>query len=215
MTPPDRDNLELLEAARGGDLLALQKLLARHHGRLVAALRSKIPAAHSAAIEPEDVCQETYVAVGTELAKFEPRGPDSFFAWLMAIANRRLIDMVRALKAEKRGGDRVRIDARTTDSDSTAFLLEQLATDSHTPSRSFARQEVVNAVQAALTLLPVDQGNAVRLRYVEGLSLQETAARMRRSVGAVAMLCQRGVSRLAEPLAHLIADSQPPGGTET
>ena len=35
------------------------------------------------------------------------------------------------------------------------------------------------------------------------------------TIGAVAMLCQRGVGRLAEPLAHLIADSQPPRETGT
>ena len=199
----DADVQTLLSKAQAGDLLAFQQLLSRHHARLVAALAPMIPTSARSAIEAEDVCQEAYADAARSLPRFEARGAGSFFGWLLAIARHRLVDMLRALRAEKRGGVRGVVELLGRDAGSTVCLLEQMAAHSHTPSRSLAAREVIEAVQAAIEQLPVDQRDAVRMRYVEGLSLQITADHMGRRIGAVAMLCQRGLKRLSTHLQHL------------
>ena len=75
-------------------------------------------------------------------------------------------------------------------------LLEVLAAHSRTPSRSAAAHEAVEAVQRALSGLPEDYGEAIRLRYVEGLPVAQIATRMNRSEGSVHMLCNRGLQAL-------------------
>ena len=57
---------------------------------------------------------------------------------------------------------------------------------------------MVLAVQNALGELKEDYREALRLHYIESLSVAETAERMGRSDGAVLMLCNRGLRRLAE-----------------
>jgi RNA polymerase sigma factor (sigma-70 family) len=144
-----------------------QKLLSRYHTRLIAALAPQIPSDATKAIEPEDVCQEAYAAAARDLDRFESRGVDSFFAWLLTIARHRLLDMLRALRAEKRSGQLAMVEILGHNAGSTICLLEQFAADSHTPSRSVAARELVESVRFALERLPSNQQDAVRMRYVE------------------------------------------------
>lgn len=44
--------------------------------------------------------------------------------------------------------------------------------------------------------LPADQRDCIRLQFDQGLSVEETAAALRRSVAAVAALTERGLARL-------------------
>lgn len=208
----DNHDIEaLLRDAQQGDPLAFQKLLSRYHTRLIAVLAPQIPSDATKAIEPEDVCQEAYAAAARDLGRFESRGADSFFAWLLTIARHRLLDMLRALRAEKRSGQLAMVELLGHNAGSTICLLEQFAADSHTPSRSVAARELVESVRFALERLPSNQQDAVRMRYVEGLSLKDTAERMNRRIGAVAMLCQRGLLRLSQLLE---IEVQAPKGVE-
>jgi RNA polymerase sigma-70 factor (ECF subfamily) len=72
-----------------------------------------------------------------------------------------------------------------------------VAVTSRTPSASAAGHEAVSAIQSALELLPADYREALQLRYIEGLPMAEVAARLKRTEGAVQMLCQRALKQLA------------------
>jgi len=135
-----------------------------------------------------------YVAAFRKLATFRPQdGPDPFFRWLRAIAERKLTDAIRARRAAKRGGGRQQAQ---TERSSVVGPLQLVACDLRTPSRSVARQEAVLGIQAALERLPADYREALRLRYMEGLDVAETAERMRRGAGAVRTLCWRALRTL-------------------
>ena len=79
-------------------------------------------------------------------------------------------------------------------------ILSLLAVSSRTPSRSVARMEAMQAVQTAMDALDEDYRTALRLRYIDGLAMNDVARGMGRSEGAVAMLCQRGLARLRDTL---------------
>jgi RNA polymerase sigma-70 factor (ECF subfamily) len=192
---------ELLEQARGGDGVAVQRLLLLHHDAVAAYIAPRIPRDLQAALEADDICQEAYASAVRDLTKFESRGEGALRGWLITIAERKLTDAVRLLRAEKRGGGRIAVDAAAIGpSGSLIALLEQFAVQTHTPSRSVIGQELVETVHAALQKLADDQRAAISGRYIEGLSLKQTAERMKRTEGAVLMLCNRALKRLSQIL---------------
>lgn len=65
------------------------------------------------------------------------------------------------------------------------------------PSGGASRHERQSLLRAALDAIAPNQAEAVRLRYLEGLSLAETASRMERSEAAVKALVSRGLDALS------------------
>jgi RNA polymerase sigma-70 factor (ECF subfamily) len=195
------DNLEsnLVSQAVDGDRAAIQRLLTRVHGGLAASIDEKLPADLRGVVDADDVCQEAYVMVFQRIGTLRDRNPAAFRAWVRAIAERKLVDMIRAQRAQKRGGGK-RVEGQVADADvsSVVDLLDIVARNEHTPSRSVRRRELVSKVHGALAGLKDDHRDALRLHYIEGLSVGETAERMERTPGAVVMLCNRALKHLAE-----------------
>lgn len=188
---------ELATRAAQGDAAALERLLVLHYDRLLAEFTPKLPAEFRSVLTAEDVLQETFVVAFREITGFAPLGPGSFHAWLSAIAQHRLFDLVKNLRAVKRGGGRAGVEARAAAGDTSLIsLLEALRVDLHTPSRSAAGHEAVRAVHVGLAGLREDYREALRLRYIEGLSVAQTAARLGRTERAVHMLCHRALLEL-------------------
>jgi RNA polymerase sigma-70 factor (ECF subfamily) len=192
---------ELLSQAVKGDHAAIQQLLLLHHDRLVVNIENKVPADLRGVLAADDVCQEAYVAVIRQITSFQPHDEQAFERWLVTIAERKLVDAIRTLRAAKRGGGR-QVHAGRVDADTSSMveLLDILAVHERTPSRSAAHRELVLEVQNALDQLKEDYRNALRLHYIQGLSVAETARRMDRSDGAVLMLCNRALRELAETI---------------
>ena len=64
-----------------------------------------------------------------------------------------------------------------------------------------ADREIVDRLQHALeaidiAIMPVDQREALRLRYLIGLPSKEIAERLKKSDGAVRVMLSRGIARL-------------------
>jgi hypothetical protein len=79
--------------------------------------------------------------------------------------------------------------------------LENLLAASHSsPSQQAAQREQEMLVAAMLARLPEDYREVIILRNFEGLSHEEVARRMNRSIGAVRMLWVRALARLRQEL---------------
>lgn len=185
---------ELLAPAMNGDRTALERLLVSCQDRLAARIGRKLPSSLRRQISPEDVLQEVYLDVFRGFRSIEARDLAGFLRWILTITDNRLIDCVRACQAAKRGGGYEPLDA---DAGSSAdALLDLLWATSRTPSRSAARHENVARLGEAMEQLTTDYRDAIRYRYLEGLTVGQTAARMNRSEFAVQKLCSRGLTRL-------------------
>jgi len=193
------DERELITQAVAGDQLAVHRLLLVHHDAVYAKIQRKMPADLSRMLAADDICQEAYIGAVRELPTFEWRGPGRFRSWLLAIAERKLVDAVRRARCEKRGGGRARANGGVAaDESCIVSLLDLVATHDRSPSKSACGHEVVAAVQTALEGLPPSYRGAIELRYFKGLSFRDTAAAMGRSEHAVLMLCNRGLKKLAD-----------------
>jgi len=206
----------LIARAVGGDRHALECLLLRHHDRLARWLARRFPDDLGGRVAPEDVLQETFVEAFRRITHFQPRGREAFFGWLRIMAWHRLLDALKAHRAAKRGGGRRAVSgaapaAASDASQSVVALLDVVAVDSHTPSRSAAGHEAVSALQVAMAGLKEEYREALRLRYLDGLAVADAAARMNRTERAVQMLCNRALKRLRQVMGGLGSSSVLPG----
>ena len=176
------ETARLLESARAGDRQALDSVYARHQGRLLHFIRASMSGlAHR--VSPEDILQETLLESARKIDAFEPRGPASFYRWLVGIARFKLAEAARSQRAKKRSSEEP--------------LDRTPAANETSPSGRAIRGEQVGHLRDALASLPQRQADAVRLRYLEALSLAESASRLGCSEAAVKALVSRGLMELA------------------
>lgn len=191
----------LVERAVAGDQAALEQLLIRQHAALAAQLRPRLPEALRSTTSVEDVLQQAYVLVFERISTLEPRGARAFAAWVTTIADHCLTDAIRAEMAAKRGGAQNRVTSPAMSAtDSVVHWLDRLAVHLRTPSQSAQEREALLRVQSAMDHLKAEHREALALRYLEGLSVADAAARMGRTEGAVCLLCHRALKRMQEAL---------------
>src|SRR3989440_9393846 len=95
MSADTRTNEELLDAARNGDEPALALLVERHRDRLERMVRLRMDRRLQGRVDPADVVQEAYLALGGKFPQYsaDPRLP--FFLWLRLEVGRKLVDVHR------------------------------------------------------------------------------------------------------------------------
>lgn len=175
------------------DYLMLKRLplLAFIERRLGAALRRKL--------EPDDIFQEVSAEAVRSLPQidFGERDP---FSWLCQLAERRIIDAHRRLiSSQKRSAGRevaIHGDADT----SRAGLINLLVASMTTASQAVSRDEKQLRLLNAMTGLPSEQQEALRLRYVDGLPSREIAEKLGKSDGSVRVMLTRALAKLQEIL---------------
>lgn len=197
-------NLEsrLVPLAQSGDRTALSQLLIEQHRRLIHHLKARMPPSAAHVCSPEDIAQQTYARVYCDLAQFEYRGEGSFYAWMRTIAERHLINTLKAHQATKRGGASQHVHP-LSNSDSAMNLLNAIVSADETPSLKLRRQEAVDALCVALAELPEDYQEVVRRRFFQGQSLEDTAKGMGKTPAAVRALVDRAKKRLRRTLEDL------------
>jgi RNA polymerase sigma-70 factor (ECF subfamily) len=135
------------------------------------------------ALEPDDLASETFIGVFTGVARF--RGDEAALrAWVFTIAHRRLTDDWR------RRGRRPRLADHP---DAPNHVAEVLGGD--VEDDALARIGAEN-VHRWCAQLPEDQRTVLLLRILADLTIEQIAAVMDRSAGAVKALQRRGLRTL-------------------
>ena len=180
-----------------GNEEALALLLLRLQPQLQAFVEPRIEARLNPTMSVEDVLQETYQAVFTNISQFEGSELKNFMAWVRKIAENRLRAAGRFVAAQKRGGEFER-----TKMSEDAFrhgvlgLVDELSTGDATVSQFVAKIEAVEAIRIAIAALPGDQQAVIRCRYFEQLSVEKIAEKMDRSPGSIRGLLDRARAAL-------------------
>ena len=164
----------------GEALVAEQRWLMRYVAR-------RLSADLRAAVGPEDVVQETFVAALRHDRGLPPAGDGALRRWLASLANNRLCDLARRRRRMKRAGA-----AGECQSDGDEATTEAR----RAPDDRLHADEERAILAAAIGDLREEYREAIRLRYLCGLDVSEVAARLGRSPGAAAMLCHRALKRL-------------------
>ncbi len=172
--------IALVELARGGDSEAFGMLYDHYNTSVYRFIYYRVGSVALA----EDLASETFFRALRSMSSFKWQGKD-FGAWLMTIA--------RNLTADHYKAGRTRLELATED-----MGAHDSATDG--PETAVLASLTNEALLEALGQLPTEQQECLIMRFLQGLSIAETAKVLGRSDGAVKQLQLRGVRNLAKLL---------------
>src|SRR5262245_65889102 len=197
------DTDALLTKLAAGDASAAGALLGRHRERLKRMVNCRMDPRLVARVSPSDVVQETMLTAAKDLESFARERPMPFYPWLRRLAWNRLMDLQRRhLYRKKRAVGREEQAAPMTDQ-SLYELAKRLVGRGPSPSRAAQTRETRERLRTALDELEPTQREVLLLKYVEDLTLAETATILEISVDAAKMRHLRAVQRLRTVLADL------------
>lgn len=149
--------------------------------------------------DASDILQQTECEAFQAFTQFRGNTEPEFTAWIKQILRRNLGTLFRGHRAAKRDVSRER---SLFDGDQSASITwMQPAGAGPSPSQQIMRGEAALKLAAAIDSLPANQRDAVRLRHLENMKIDEVAAELKVSVGAAAGLIRRGVEALRTTLA--------------
>jgi RNA polymerase sigma factor (TIGR02999 family) len=159
---PSGDLTGLLQAWRAGDPAALDSLLPLVYDALrqIAAQRLRREGSGAVTLQPTALVHEAFLRLVHGDVDWQSRA--HFFAVASRIMRNVVIDQARRRRADKRGGDVVRVDlTQGAEAAAGPAAIDVLALD-----EALSRLEALDARQAKV----------VELRFFAGLSSEETAA---------------------------------------
>jgi RNA polymerase sigma-70 factor (ECF subfamily) len=176
---PEQDERALVQGLRKDDRDSLAAVYDAY-GAIAFGLALKLLGSRT---EAEDVVQESFLALWRQAERIDPaRGLRSY---LLSIVHNRAID-------------RIRRRARRPEAELDLEAPIPAATDD--PAEEVLRITEGEAVRAALVSLPVDQRQTVELVYFRGLTINETANRMRVPLGTAKSRLRLALGRLRQEL---------------
>ena len=175
----DGDEIILVQSAVAGDALAFGRLYDRYQPMIYRFIAVKVGRREDA----EDLTHQVFMSAWQGIARYRDLG-HPFSSWLYRIARNQVIDHYRAKKPDMSLDD---MDADTIEG-SVIFQLD------------LPRKMQIEKTLAAVRTLSQDYQDVVIMRFVEDLSLKETAQAMKRSEGAIKLLQHRAIKELQKIL---------------
>ena len=118
----------------------------------------------------EEVVQRTMCIVVRKMSAY--RGEALLFTWLCQICRNETIAVYRQRKME------IQEDIPIEDHPGVQAALESAAPDDYRPESAMRREEIANFVRVTLEHLPANYATALEMKYVQGHSVKEIAARL-------------------------------------
>jgi RNA polymerase sigma factor (sigma-70 family) len=184
MAAPRDSSVALLARIQGGDPEAWNELYLRYRDRLLFTIRCRLGPALRARLQSEDVLHSVVREALDDLVRFQPQDDQALGRYLHVCVLNKIKKKGNYFAAQRRAGD-----VALTES-----LLARLP--SVGPDR-YLDHDRYDAMERALHALPEPMREVVLLRSVQGMSNQEAAAAIGKSVDATAKLYQRAVARMA------------------
>ncbi|MBL8803205.1 MAG: sigma-70 family RNA polymerase sigma factor [Planctomycetes bacterium] len=171
-------------------------LLVAIEGRMSAELRARLSA--------EDLLQDTLLHLWRDRARIEWRGARAFRTLVLSMADNRIRDAADHEFALKRGGGHGLVSTDPFPSDGPRSSAGALPAASTTPSRVAIRREQADAMREALSGLPDELREIVRLRAFEQMPLEGIAERLGLGVEAVRHRFRKGSALYARRLRSML-----------
>jgi RNA polymerase sigma-70 factor (ECF subfamily) len=190
---------ELLKQARQGDREALGRLLEAQRATLYRLAQRQLEGRIAVRVDASDIIQQTFLEAHRGFAQSAAQDAQDLAAWLKSILDHKVASAIRdhAL-VQKRS---LRREQSLDDSrGGEAPLKQELDAGITSPSQKAIRREEEQRLTQALTALPEDQREAVRLRHLEGWALADIAVHLGRTPAATAGLIKRGMKTLRRQL---------------
>ena len=186
-TPPADNELELVTAARGGDVSAFETLVNRYE-RKIFRLGMNITGSRE---DAEDVMQEAFLKAYEHLPDFQ--GNSRFYTWLVRIAVNQAL-----MKLRKRRPNETSLDQEIETGEDSFF--RDVEDWGPSPEERYRQAELQGILSEVIGDLDPSFRIVFQLRDIEELSTEETAEILKLSVPAVKSRLLRARLKLRQKL---------------
>lgn len=196
--PCDDQTETLLDAARGGDADAVNRLLDKHRGPVRRLVEMRLDRKVQRRVDVSDVVQDVMIEASGRLDKYLDDPVMAFHLWLRQIAWDRIIDTYRRHRVSaKRNMDREQPVSVPAGADhSTMELAVQLCDPGLTPAAAATQRELADRVESVIELLGDQDREIILMRHYEHLSNLEIAEVLKLNPPAASMRYLRALRRL-------------------
>jgi RNA polymerase sigma-70 factor, ECF subfamily len=184
---PVDDELQLVTAARAGDVSAFESLVNRYE-RKIFRLGMNITGSRE---DAEDVMQEAFLKAYQHLPEFE--GNSRFYTWLVRIAVNQAL-----MKLRKRRPNQVSLDEEIETGEDSFF--RDVEDWGPSPAERYAQTQLHDILNGAISELDPSFRIVFQLRDIEEMSTEETADVLHLSVPAVKSRLLRARLKLRQKL---------------
>jgi len=185
----DAEDVRLMRLVAGGDTSAFERLIERHQA-LVAGTVARMLGGNA---DVEDIAQQVFIRVWKSADRYVARA--KFTTWLLKITRNLVFNEMRRVKRHPHLPVQIEPEA-----DEIPLKDEQMTS----PDASLLQNELQQAIETAIGLLPDTQRMALVLRRYEELSYEEIADVLELSVPAVKSLLFRARTELRERLKNYL-----------
>jgi len=195
---------EVIRGAQRGESASFDRLVESYSGRIYGFLYRVTGSKHDA----EDLMQEVFLRLVRTIAAYEHVG--RFEAWLFRIAANLARDRVRRVRRSPlevelaAGGSGEASDAGRGRS------AEGVAASGRVAEAGLVLDEEIDALNAALAVLPAAEREVIMLRHFSQMSFKEIAQTMGTPLGTALARSHRGLCRLREIMSGATAQSCQP-----
>jgi RNA polymerase sigma-70 factor, ECF subfamily len=184
---PNDDELQLVTAARAGDIPAFETLVNRYE-RKIFRLGMNITGSRE---DAEDVMQEAFLKAYQHLPEFE--GNSRFYTWLVRIAVNQAL-----MKLRKRRPNQVSLDEEIETGEDSFF--RDVEDWGPSPAERYEQTQLHDILNEAISELDPNFRIVFQLRDIEEMSTEETADVLHLSVPAVKSRLLRARLKLRQKL---------------
>jgi len=186
--PGGPSDLELMKAIQAEDPDALSQLYDRYNGILKALILRVI---HNEA-EAEDLLQEIFMEIWNQAKNFSSQKGKPL-GWMVTLARRRAIDVLRKKQAYARAEERLQNE---TEQQPDAWVH-------NSTEEEILLSDMRGLIRKVISGLPLAQQQAIDLAFFRGMSQREIAAKTNTPLGTVKTRLELGLKKIYDGLKEL------------
>ncbi len=149
-------------------------------------------------VDASDIVQETMIRAHETIDQWRGENDAQLAQWLRTILERKIHDLHQFHSRDKRD---VKREVRAQEATTTPSLdANSFRSELPSPSNEFLQSELAHIVAEALSKLSEEQQEAFILNRLQGISIENVAQRMGKTLPAIAGLLRRATESLAEAI---------------
>ncbi len=204
MSSLESDTDQLLNLYALGDKTAEAALLNRYRSRLHRMIKVRLDARVSGRVDASDIIQETLILASSRLPKYAEQRPLPFYPWLRQLAIEQVIQHHRRhVNALRRSVKREANFAAQLPDHSVLELGNLLDPSGSMLSEKISQAEKREIVHRILESLGENDRNVLILRFLEQLTVAQTAEVLEQTEDAIKSRQRRALQRFSEHFTDL------------
>ena len=176
VTPPERNDEQMMQAIIAREQNALDQLYARYRPLISKIVMEILPNEADA----EEAIQDVFMEIWTRAANFDA-SKGKPLGWIICMARRRAIDHYRKIRRRAEASEKLRLDSDEHQGSLANGQLMPTPVTDDIPAATDLTRFLKNIIRS----LPAEQGQVIHLSYFKEMSQREIASRTGIPLGTI------------------------------